>query len=182
MLTSIFIVLSSLFSTPTHAQGEDPSRFCDVLDCSKPMHEISQAYRAGNKNFTNHDLTAYSGACYHISPIYDPNYAHYGVKTFRREGNQLLVNGFFGFFYNEDPYAQNTAAEIEEDLSHRYTPNAGEIHEDYAALNFYTDTTAINYWYRSSPDESKLYLISRQSGTNPNWYAYYFCRLDKRAQ
>ena len=181
----IFIFISVLFAcTFSWAQNtgpntEDPSKFCDNIACSDPMKQVSQKYAEGNSQFALESLSAYSGSCYHIYPNLDPNDAHYGVYAFKNEAGTFSVNGFFGFFYNDDPYANSSASQVWDDLSQKgYKSSVGAIRTDHAELSFVTAKTNIQYWYRNSLDMKKLYLIGRWQGEG--WGTFMFCDLNQR--
>ncbi len=161
---------------------DDPTLFCHERPCSAEMIEVSERFSNGTLNFLNSDLSAYSGACFHLDPNYDSRKAHYGVMAFQKSAtNQIWINGFFGFFYDEDPYLNQSAEEISLDLLKYGKPDNGFLADDSIQLQYQTESTLITYWYRSSSDGQNLFLIGQSVGASQRgWENYVFCDLQKR--
>ena len=174
ILITIFISISGL----TH-ETEDPSIFCSQNSCTEKMQEISVNYKIGNGDFAKKNISGYSGTCYHINPIYKPEYPHYGVMVFENKNKQFLNTGFWGFFYTEDPYLNMTPEEIQTDLENKkYASDNGEILSDHTELAFLTAEATINYWFKSSSDLKKLFVIGRWQADSGEQFM--FCELDQR--
>jgi hypothetical protein len=172
-------VLLLIFAFSLTAFGEDPTLICESSECSKPMLKISAEYRNGHINFLKNPLSAFSGVCYHQDPNYDPEHAHYGVMVFQPSGATFQMTGFFGFFYDEDPYAHLSSREVLSDLlKNGYYPIKGQAGADSATIDLLFDTTEIKYWIRSDEKSEHLYLIGQSFGSGTSsWQTAVFCDL-----
>ena len=172
-----FLILISVF-----AFAEDPSQICDSSQCSEPMREISSGYKNGNTNFLNKPLSAYSGSCFHQDPNYNPEKAHFGVMAFKPADATFEMTGFFGFFFEEDPYVNFNSNEVLSDLLKRgYNPISGVITKDAAEIELLTSSTEIKYWIRSDEKSERVFLIGRWSGAGVrSWQSAMFCELKYR--
>lgn len=180
----LILLTLSLFSISAFADNFfDPSTFCDENECTSKMQDISNQYKTGNADFALQKLSAYSGACFHLNPLYNADDQHYGVMLFENNGSDFLVNGFWGFFYNDDPYANSTPLDIKKDLESRnYSPHFGEIFDDHTELGFENQGTNITYWYKTNTDLSRMYIIGRWQGmkVDSTLEQYMFCEFSKR--
>lgn len=169
-------------NTPFPKAADEPENFCTAQACSLPMRQISDAYKVGTLPPLNIDPKAYSGACYHLNPSYNAEDQHYGVTSFEvRNNGQVLINGFFGFFYQNDPYEHSRASEIVSDLNRKYAPSQGLLFANHIESRFWSETAQITYWYRTSQDQTTLLLIGQSIGIKEsNWENYSFCALSKR--
>ena len=163
------------------AKENNPVLFCqETENCTPKMLDITNQYKVGNGKFTKLNLTAYSGSCYHISALYDPNHEHHGVFYFQQENNEYLIDGEFGFFYDEDPYKTMSSKEVRQVFLERGSkPMRALKRIDRAELEIKTSKTSdFHYWFRSSANQEKMYLIGVQfSGSEPELV---YCDLDNR--
>ena len=175
-----FATLALAFTSSAFAdQGSsvDPSQFCDGGGCSTPMIAIAKAYGEGFADFAQKDISGFSGKCFHLDNIYDPNYAHYGAFTFAHEKNQLFINGMFGFFYEEDPYSGLSAVDLRSALEKNGSKGtAGVVRADHIELAYIEPSSEIRYWYRSDKIKKTLYVIGRQMAAGSTT-SLVFCKL-----
>ncbi|MEQ1722164.1 MAG: hypothetical protein ABL930_03250 [Pseudobdellovibrio sp.] len=173
-------LITLLFSTICLAQiSDDPSQFCNENQCTENMQRISDNYTVGNANFAQEKLSAYSGTCYHLNPLYNPEDKHYGVMTFENNGAEFLNNGYWGFFFNENPYDGISAEDVKKDVDSKHSPGYGEIFDDHTELGYISESSNINYWFKSSPDLNQLYAIGRWLGSKVDYSneQFMFCEL-----
>jgi len=157
----------------------DPAYFCSQVECTDKMLDIQNHFKAGTVNFVNKNISAYSGACYHIDANYDPEHVHYGVMTFEKTADQnFLVNGYFGFFFETDPYQNWSADQVLFDVNKTHRADLGTVLNDSVQLSYSTNVSQIDYYMRSSADFSRLFLIGHSSGwSRQPWNNYVFCEL-----
>lgn len=179
LLVSVAAALVTFTSMAFADEGSaiDPSQLCDGGGCSEPMMSIAKSYAEGFADFTQKDVSGFSGKCFHLDNMYDPNYAHYGAFTFAHEQNQLVINGMFGFFYNEDPYAGMSASELRSALEKGgSTGSPGIVRPDHVELAYVTPTSEIRYWYRSDKAKGTLFVIGLQASQGATT-SLVFCKL-----
>lgn len=184
-----FLIFSFSAFLSVSASAQDLSTICANNDCSAPMQNILSQYNSQqNVDFLKKPLSAFSGACYHLDSSYDPEYPHYGVMAFKPTAAGFDMNGYFGFFYNEDPYEGTSPEVIENDLERKgYRWTSGNIlkfdsdYGSYADVLIETPSTKIEYWIRSDSSAQNLYLIGLWQGVGQSvWQKALFCELKAR--
>lgn len=175
-----FVLLSILFFSlnAVSQTKDDPALFCDESQqCTGRMREITLNYNLGQKEFSKETTVGYSGACYHISSMYDSNHEHHGAFFFERANEIFLATGIFSFFAESDPYQNMNAVELKDwfvKSNSRFSPtieNANEIE-----LQYLGDTSDLHYWFRSHG--KKLYVIAKQG--MERYVGYIFCEMNQR--
>jgi hypothetical protein len=167
-----------ILSLHAFAQQENPALFCTQTDqCTDQMLAITRGYSEGNANFSQAPLAAISGACYHISSAYDRNHEHHGGFVFERRGKDLFTAGEFSFFADEDPYQHLNSLEMKE-----YFVKANSRFEKtmenptQIELQYLTSRSDLHYWFRSSQDGKKVYMIAKQA--IEDYLGFIFCETN----
>ncbi|MDG0816030.1 hypothetical protein [Bdellovibrio svalbardensis] len=184
-LLCLVVAASSIIATGVsyaHAdQGSavDPSNFCvENPQCSEPMKNIAKSYGEGFATFTQKNVSAFSGKCFHMDPIYDPDHAHFGAFAFESQPSKILINGLFGFFYEGDPFAGMTVGEtIAAIREGSAQASEGVLRPDHVELAFKTSATDIRYWFRSDKAQKNLFVIGKQVSANSSSAKLVFCKL-----
>ncbi|MBC7741394.1 MAG: hypothetical protein H7061_04300 [Bdellovibrionaceae bacterium] len=169
-----------MMSVSATSSPENPGQFCETENCTEAMKDISQHYKAGQINFIKQPLRSYSGNCFHLNPDYDAEHTHHGAFAFKTQGETTTTNGVFSFFSETDPYQNMSAAELANYLGDdkTYAPlRAVEIDgEPHFELSFLTVENSIRYWFRSSPDFQRLFLIGQNAGVH--YASLVFCEFN----
>lgn len=180
--TLALILLVSIFTTHAFAAqtfSPDPTQLCNGSSCSQPMLSIIEDYKHGSAQFAQVDLSAYSGKCFHLNSMYDPEYAHFGAFVFQKSA-PLYIMGIFGFFYESDPYAGLTPEETKSELILRGSKGAeGILEKDHAELVYLGERSELRYWFRNSADQKSMLVIGRQSDGAAGVSSMLFCRMLK---
>jgi hypothetical protein len=175
-----FIPLLTLLviSLNVFASFEDPKTFCSETGaCTSKMLEITSNYSEGNADFSRKTPMAMSGACYHLSPTYYPEREHHGGFLFERQGKDLMSTGIFSFFSDTDPYRNMSYDEMKADLAKTSAPFSKTIEKhDQVELQYLTHRSDLHYWFRSSLDGKKVYMISKQA--IEEYLGFIFCDFD----
>jgi hypothetical protein len=170
-----------LVSLNIFAKNSNPLDFCHQIgNCTSKMLEITKEYKVGNGKFTKENLSAFSGSCYHISPLYDPDHEHHGAFYFENENKEFKIDGIFSFFFEADPYQDLNSEGVKELFLQRGSVPFKAIKKmDHAELWIKsTKPSDFHYWFKTNQDQSKMFLIGMQfSGTDPN---FVFCELNNR--
>lgn len=179
-LSCLFAVLA-LWTRPVLAdQGDavNPTELCDGAGCSEPMLNIVKAYSEGFGGFANQDITGYSGKCFHMNSMYDPNYAHFGAFTFERANEGTVITGLFGFFYDSDPYSGMSAAEMKSAFKAGGSNGSlGITRADHTELVYKYPASELRYWFRSNKSRNVLFLIGRMTDGNHGISSMVFCKM-----
>lgn len=175
-LSLVFILAIAPKAALAAVNDEDPTRFCSSAgECSAPMEKIVKNYSQAGVPFVRSALDAFSGACYHLDPSYDPNYTHYGAFVFQNQSAVLSVAGLFSFFYSEDPYKGMSSVEVEKHvLDGGSAMKPVVMNKDSVELTFIASSSDTRYWFRGVND--RLYVIGRQAsaGSSPTLV---FCEM-----
>ncbi|AZZ36271.1 hypothetical protein CIK05_05530 [Bdellovibrio sp. qaytius] len=173
----VLIINSTAFAA--NNLSSDPTQFCNGNSCSEPMLAIIEDYKQGSAQFAQADLSAYSGKCFHLNSMYDPNYAHVGAFVFEKSA-PLHIMGIFGFFYESDPYAGLTPEETKSELILRGSKGAeGILEPDHAELAYVGENSELRYWFRNSADQNSMLVIGRQADGNGGMSSLLFCHMLK---
>jgi hypothetical protein len=182
ILSSLVILLSAITGTakaePTPGAVVDPTTICNGGVCSEPMTNIVDGYSHGVAGFADQSLTGYSGKCFHLSNQFDPNYAHHGGFIFAKNENELGITGAFNFFYNEDPYQDMSAEQMQDYFvkgGSKLSPGK-ETSTEVQLAHIY-DETDIRYSYRSDDSKKNLFVIGSTSDKSGNVQAAVFCKM-----
>lgn len=177
-----FILLVLLnFSLHAFSQTENPVEFCnDTKACTEKMLQISKDYAAGNSDFAKEDLIGFSGACYHLASIYNPDHRHHGAFLFERHERDYLATGIFSFFAEEDPFKSLSAPELKDWLLQNQSRFAKTIEtETQVELQYLEPKFNLHYWFRSHNENTKLSLIAKQAFGAADTF-YIFCEMARR--
>jgi hypothetical protein len=179
LLASLVI---TLFSTHLHAEEINPAGFCNETGmCTKKMISITQTYEKGNADFQKEALSAFSGACYHLSDLYDPEHEHHGAFVFSHDEVKpadLMTTGVFSFFAESDPYAQMSSVELKDwFIKNNSRFDKTIVKADHVELQYLTELSNYTYWFRQDARAKKLILIGKQIGEDS--FGYIFCELKK---
>lgn len=186
-MKKIILVLFFILSFSPHfnlrASEENPSTFCDQnTQCTDKMRKIVLEYKSGNKQFSqliNDTPMGFSGSCYHISYLYDSNHEHHGAFIFERSGNDLMTDGVFNFFFNEDPYQQMTSFELKTWFLQSNSQMSLALEKtNQIELQFLGNGSDYHYWFRNNKKNNKLMLIGKQMDTSTS--ALIFCEMTRR--
>lgn len=174
-----FLMATLIFSNALLADEINPAELCvETGKCTKKMLAISKAYEKGNAGFQNNELSSFSGGCYHLSDLYDPEHEHHGAFVFEKSGADLLTTGIFSFFSESDPYAQMTSVELRDWFVKDHSRfDKTIIKEDHIELQYLTEFTNYTYWFRQDARAKNLLLIAKQIGEDS--FGYIFCELKK---
>ncbi len=180
ILASVFLATLIFSSLGWADQGSaiDPSQLCEGNPCSQPMINISQQYKEGFADFAGQDLSAYSGKCFHMNSMYDPNYAHYGAFVFAKSSQRMMISGLFGFFYDEDPYSGMNAEEMKSAFEKSGSNGApGIVRPDHIELAYIYPVAELRYWFRSDKSKKTLFMIGRQADNANGISSLVFCKM-----
>lgn len=171
------LVIMALF-TAANTFASDPTQLCNGHNCSEPMLAIIEEYKQADAEFAQADLSAYSGKCFHLNSMYNPDYPHFGAFVFEKSA-PIHIMGIFGFFYESDPYAGLTAEETKSELILRGSKGAeGILETDHAELAYIGESSELRYWFRSSVDQNSMFVIGRQAYSG-SMSSLLFCHMLK---
>ncbi|MBX2988696.1 MAG: hypothetical protein KF802_12440 [Bdellovibrionaceae bacterium] len=172
-------VLAPLFSGASILPND--VNLCEKRECTEQMLGIQKDFDE-NKHFAiaEGDVGLYSGACYHLAHGVDPKQEHHGLALFETgDHNVINYQGLFSFFATSNPYAgMDVAAARARLTSYGSTPypvmlEPGQGH----VVISYGDDGKIDYWFHSTDDGSKLFLLSRWEVKGAQQTS--FCRFEK---
>jgi hypothetical protein len=176
------ILLLSLLLTcfQVLAQVEDPATFCDENpQCTDRMREITQGYKMGSNQISNEQLVGFSGACYHLSSMYDSSHEHHGSFIFERTNEALMADGIFNFFFEADPYQNMSSIELKNwFIQNGSRPSKATESESQVELQYLGDSSDYHYWFRNNKDLSKMYLIAKQASSD--YLGFIYCEMNRR--
>lgn len=156
LLTAIVLLFSQLLS----ASPSLPMAPCNGRDCSTPMLSMVNNFYNGSV-ITGQLPVVASGSCYHASVHYSSSKEHYGViYLLNKEGsNDIYFNGSFGFFFDQNPYADITTANAQqkftEPFKKSFVTENGNLVADYS-----TQDTLWIHFLRHNSINNRYYLIS----------------------
>lgn len=143
--------------------------------CTEKMQQIEQLYDQGDLSFANQTLSAYSGDCFHLSSLYDPNFTHHGTFVFFNNKGDMQMYGELGFFFGRNPYSELTTDQLLSKLGDQ-APGHLNVADGQAVVQYDSEETMIKYSFRSTPDSKKLYVINEvMSGFTQS---FMFCSMD----
>lgn len=149
--------------------ADDPTQFCAQAEtCTDRMKQITENYIQGDAAFAKENVIATSGACFHLSSMYDGEHEHHGAFLFERIDQDLMTSGIFSFFAPSDPYADMDAKAMKEFfIANKSTSNKTIETPEQIELQFLAEDSDYHYWFRSY--QGRLFLIGKQaSGYNAN--------------
>ncbi len=160
--------------------SEDPSLFCHKNpNCTDKMNKISQNFKKGNVLFAKENLIGFSGACFHLSYLYDSLHEHHGAFVFEKNQNDLMADGIFLFFYPSDPFNNMTSQELKDwFIESKSTMVKTNVKASVVELQFLGEGSDYHYWMRSDKSNSKLFVIGKQASNN--YDGLLFCELNRR--
>lgn len=146
-------------------------------ECTDVMKEISFDYLSAGNQLLINDLEAYSGECYHLSPLYDPIYRHHGAFAFQKKEEAWVGVGEFSFFTQANPHLGKTPAEVYQSVS----KSGGELpvlkQETHTEVRFLEEEADLRYWFKSSLDKNEIYLVGQQQ--IQSYLGTIYCRFQK---
>lgn len=161
----MFLLCTGVLSFSAFTFADEPKNMCYNSSCSGPEEEIWAGFEANQfpKALSDWPAAVYSGPCYHTGAQYDNRDMHYGVAyvSLGQEETPLLhYSGQFGFFYPEDPYANWTVEIAKQKYSDHLAKNNVIVPEGESGFaDFSSPETRWTYYFRTSPDLQKLYVI-----------------------
>ncbi len=179
-MKTIILFTFAFINFSLFADESDPSKFCEQsYECTETMSKISAQYENGNSKFSSEKLIAFSGSCYHISPLYHAETEHHGVFVFERTNKGLMANGSFNFFWGYDQYEDMNASQIKDHFiatgtSFDKTMETGNQVE----LQYLGDESDYHYWFRSEKANKNMFLIAKQASTD--YAGFIFCKMSRR--
>jgi hypothetical protein len=176
----LLLMLSLIFIFQSAWAAENPADFCSGnSECTEKMQEISLGYKNGNGQFKKEDLIRFSGSCYHLSYLYDKNHEHHSAFIFEKNGRDLMADGIFTFFYEEDPFSKMSSLELKNWFINNKSKMVKTIKKfNHVELQFLGPGSDYHYWFRNNQNNSKLYLIGKQLGEN--YLGLVFCEMNPR--
>jgi len=161
------LMLFSLLSFSVFAFAEDPSTFCDENPyCTDKMNQITSEYKLGNDQFASLPLSAFSGGCYHLSPLYESSHEHHGAFIFERSQDDLMTDGIFSFFYEQDPFDGVSALEMKAWFQSQNSTMVQTVQRNnQIELQFLGDQSDYHYWFRNNKQQTKLLVIAKQQSS-----------------
>lgn len=162
MKSSLFLILV-LLSFTIMAQ-ENPEEFCDDnYYCTPKMRELTAIFKKGNSQFSQDSLTAFSGGCWHLSDLYNPEFEHHGAFLFERDGSELLARGNFFFFWGQDPLLGMSTAEVKDWFIERNAKaTKTTVTSNQVELQFLGTGSDYHYWFRNNQANDKVIMIAKQ--------------------
>ena len=160
---------------------DQPDQFCSGnSDCSEKMIEIANLYKNGTNTLSQQSLIGMSGACYHISSLYDKEHEHHGAFVFERASNGAFeTTGLFSFFAEEDPYKNLNAPQMKEWFIRNNSRFTKAIeNSEQVEIRYLTDESDIHYWFRGNNDNNVVTVIGRQF--IQDYVGYIFCKFKSR--
>ena len=176
-----YLIISLLIiSLGVMAREENPAKFCNQNpECTQKMIEISNDYQNGNKLFSKEILDGFSGECFHLSSLYESKHAHHGAFIFEQSGRDLMADGIFTFFYNEDPFIAMNSIELKDWFISQNSHMVKTIKKlNQIEMQFLGDTSDYHYWFRSHPKTGKLLVIGKQASSE--YLGFVFCEMEHR--
>lgn len=169
-----------ILSLNSYSEEIDPSLFCDqTYQCTDKMREISTQYKTGNSEFAKESLIGLSGACYHISSLYDSDHEHHGAFLFERSSQGLMTTGVFSFFAEQDPYEGMNSVELKEWFIQNNSRFEKAIESSsQVELQFLDVGSDFHYWFRGHKDNNKVFVIGKQ--LVDDYAGFIFCELNHR--
>lgn len=170
-MKTLLPLLWLLWLNPAHAFPlQDP---CAGWNCTETMRAIAGEYiAAGGLKLETLPQVA-SGECYHLSPDYKPDTRHFGYALLDPHEGAFYMDGSFGFYFPENPYARLTVAQAREKSPNLYADHKRlELGSDYAFANMNPKDPRqpILYWLKQNGDTT---LLVGQWGP----WRRFFCRF-----
>ena len=148
--------LAFAFSCATFAYPL-PKNFC-YQGCSSEQKEIWERFEQSTSFDSTRQAQVYSGACYHLTSLYQNDQAHYaGVLIDRSAKDELTFSGLFSFFA-PNKYSSWDLKKARATFQKRHTLEV-ENSEAFVDLNPGGDTL-MYYWFRDQPQTGNLLLIA----------------------
>ena len=145
------------------AEIQEPPKFCyeDLNNCSEQQKQIFTAFQSGTQlPQSSIQANVYSGYCYHSGRGYDNTHPHVGVAMLSSIEGQSYFHGRFGFWYEENPYANWPLEKAQKELSPKYDAAHQTITgNNYLFVNLNPGGQyPVLYWLRHSKEGPDILL------------------------
>ncbi len=164
------ILALGFIMTALNAQAfpDTPPDAC-YTGCTSKMKEILDNF--DHATTPSLEPAVYSGECYHLSSMYDPNHTHYGVMMFDKEDQNAkpFFAMIFAFFYQSDEFAKWDVPTARTQMAPEWKSFGRNIivASETARVEYINKdgSPGMLYWMRQNPTDKTIYQITYWSGS-----------------
>lgn len=158
--TTLLVLLMVTGSTAASLATGLPTSVCSEKFCGPRQEKIWNRFLQSSGLDHNRIPGMYSGICFHKSPAYDADQAHYGGILIDRSSNRLFFDGRFSFYITQNPYIHLNVHTARKHFDKLFHPTHElEIRRSFAFIDFKGKLTSFRYWFRQDRNNDRLLLV-----------------------
>lgn len=174
------VMMFGMFGQVGAASADEVPSLCQDTDCTEAMVAIDSQFQKLSSAPNQAEFPrVFSGECYMMNFGPDPSMTQYGLMLLKQDSNaQPLFMALFSFFNESNPYLEMPLDEAEKTLlAGGSYPTKMVMMPDHAFVQYKTEGSEINYWFRQDPKSSDIYVVSRWMFFEFGHLSQLFCHL-----